>query len=111
MTDDARVESELSHEDMAAMLTPGAIDEMSIRTDTYAGETLGLYFEALGRHWHIYDRDDDGLVESVWSYGNGPEWCADHPSLPTDVYELLKERDDVLQPAFDGIAPEVNCNV
>lgn len=62
------------------------VEDLSI-THVGDGEVYarGVEFHAGGRTFNLLDKDGDGVVDSAFSYGVGPEWCVDHDAIPEPV--------------------------
>lgn len=75
------------------VIGPADVDEYSCAEyHPDAPYTPFIAFDAAGRHFEILDKDLDGEVDLVFSFGRGPEWCTTHSEIPADVIELVRER-------------------
>lgn len=56
----------------------------------------GVGFRVNGRKFELLDKDEDGTVDFVFSYGTGPEWCVDHEAIPNEVLDAIENELDPL---------------
>lgn len=68
------------------------VDRHSVCTSPADGPyAASISFEAHGRTFYLMDKDDDGIIDFIFSFGAGPEWCVDHSAIPLTVAAWIEK--------------------